>query len=145
MAEDLKPTNDAARPKVLIAGKDRALLETRAALLQRKYAVTACGRLIETLFGLQTEGFDLLLVCTSMTHDEATQVIRQVRDALPDICIIRLLSRDSPEIDHQVSNEVVTITYHPEVWIKAVDKLLLSEDCGKDSLVRLKTESRNES
>ena len=109
--------------KLLTIGSDIPLLETRASILSLKYK-TELETYENALKRLRQEHFDLLMVCYSTPADRASIIINTAHAEFPHLCIVRLLSADSPPIDDPVAHRVVTIDYHPETWMRVVDELL---------------------
>ncbi len=113
------------KPRVLTVGLDEALIESRAAILRSRYEAVIT-KPAEALEKLRKEHYDLLLVCYSTPHEEATVLIRKAREEFSSLCIVRLLSHDSPHIEKPVAHRVVMIDFRPQSWMKAVDELLPS-------------------
>ena len=111
--------------KILSIGQDAVLLETRARILASRYEseIEDSSRALERL---RQEHFDLLLVCHSTPHDEASAIICAAHEEFPHLYIVRLLSASSPFVAKPVAHRVVTVDFHPQQWIKAVDELLTS-------------------
>ena len=111
------------RAKVLTTGLDDTLVASRAAILSSRYE-TATTKPEKALEKLRFEHFDLLLVCYSTPHEQGTALIRTAHEEFPDLCIVRLLSVDSPRIDKPIAHKLVMVDYTPKAWMQAVDELL---------------------
>jgi CheY-like chemotaxis protein len=109
--------------RVLIVGVDEMLVETRARILEARYE-TAIVKPDQTLECLRGRVFDLLLVCCSTPHAQGTTLIRAAHSEFPHLCIVRLLSMDSPPVTRPIAHKLITVDYRPEIWVKAVDELL---------------------
>ena len=113
--------------KVIAIGGDEALVRSRALVLQsRNYQVT--WGLQDDAPGLLQRGtYDLLLVCSSVPIGSASELIAQVKQRTPKMCVFRLINQDESHLLRiKVADEVVETDYHPMTWVKAVDKLLSS-------------------
>ena len=109
--------------KILTTGADRALLSSRASILDRKYEAKVVDPR-NALAELHQEDYDLLLVCYSIPADEASRLIAAAHEEFPELCIVRLLSQSSPLPQHPIAHRTVTVDFTPTVWMNAVDELL---------------------
>ena len=118
---------DEAVSKILAIGGDEALVRTRALVLQaRNYQVT-WGLEGDAPGLLQRGSYDLLLVCSSVPAKRASELILQVKQRTPKMCVVRLVNHDASHlVDTKVADEVVETDYHPMTWVRAVDRLLSS-------------------
>jgi hypothetical protein len=66
-------------PKILLIGVDFRLLATRAALLTKTGASTVCCNPAEMQKDLEGESFDLVVLCHSLSEDEAREAAAFVR------------------------------------------------------------------
>lgn len=113
------------KAKILTVGLEKALVETRAAILGSRYEAVITTP-AEALEKLRREHYDLLLVCYSTPHEQGTALIHKAREEFPTLLIVRLLSYDSPRIEKPVADKLVKVDYTPESWIRAIDELLPS-------------------
>jgi DNA-binding NarL/FixJ family response regulator len=111
------------KEKILTIGTDQVLVDSRVMILRRDYEVTMAHP-EETLARLRAEHFDLLLVCYSIPFEKGTALIRAAHEEFPKLCIVRLLSADSPPIAKPIAHRLVTVDFRPEVWMAAVNQLL---------------------
>ena len=112
--------------KILTTGADRALLSSRASILDRKYEARVVDPR-DVIAELRQEHYDLLLVCCSIPADEASVLIAAAHEEFPNLCIIRLLSQSSPIPQHPIAHRIVTVDFNPATWMNAVDDLLASD------------------
>ena len=114
------------KERILIAGSDEVLVETRAAILRPNYSVSTC-KPEATIDCLQSQPFQLLLVCCSTPFETASAIIRKAHDDFAYLCIVRLLSIDHPVLSHPVAHATVVIDFNPRRWLNEIDRLLILE------------------
>ena len=112
------------KERILIAGSDEVLVETRAAILRPNYSVSTC-KPEATIDCLQSQQFQLLMVCCSTPFEIASAVIRKAHDDFAHLCIIRLLSIDHPVLPHPIAHATVVIDFNPRSWLNEIHKLLI--------------------
>jgi hypothetical protein len=124
------------RKKVLIVGLDVTLAESRAAALDNQYDVV----IVEPSAALRTlrrDRFDLMLVCYTTPREQAIQIIRASHDKFPLLCIVHLRTLTQKSITLPVIHRLVTLNYHPDGWMKAVDELLLPKGIPDATTMRV--------
>jgi hypothetical protein len=113
-------------PRILAVGTDEVLVQSRARILEIQYQTETC-RLDECLPTLRNGNFHLLLVCSSIPPEAAYSLVQQVHLRYPSLYIVRLLAPDAPLVERQIAHKLITIDFHPEQWMKAVDQLLQTQ------------------
>jgi CheY-like chemotaxis protein len=83
-------------PKILLAGQDDRLLETRAAVLQRTGATVISCSGGEALDAVKSEMPDLVVLCHSLAVDDAELMADRIRDCCPTARILLVLSEMGP-------------------------------------------------
>jgi CheY-like chemotaxis protein len=78
--------------KILLAGGDSRLLETRAAVLAKTGASVACYSAAKALEILDEETFDLVVLCHSLSDPDVALVVEKVRKKVPDTKILVVAS-----------------------------------------------------
>ena len=111
------------KARILTAGSDEYLVDTRVLILARSYEAAGCPpeKVVELL---RRQHFDLLLVCHSISHEDGTRLIAKVHEQFPSLLVLRIISELSPPIARPISTKVVLADFRPEVWIRAVDEML---------------------
>jgi hypothetical protein len=108
---------------ILTIGSDETLVQSRADILSRNYSVSK-AKPVAALERLRSQHFDLLLVCHSTPFEDANFLVKKAHQEFPHLCIVRLLTPDSPPIPLPTAHKLITVDFHPEVWLRAVDELL---------------------
>ena len=113
--------------RVIAIGADEALVRSRALVLEaRNYQVT-WGLERDATELLQGGTYDLLLVCSSVSNQNASDLILRIKQRTPKMCVVRLVNYDASRLqDTKVADEVVETDYHPMTWVESVDRLLRS-------------------
>ena len=115
------------RNKIIVIGADESLVRSRAMVLRSRNYETTVGLELDALDLLQGGDYDLLLTCSSMSVERASELIRDAKRQAPKMCVVRLINPDEVHrIGEKVADEVVETDYHPMTWVKAVDRLLNS-------------------
>lgn len=84
-------------PKILLAGQDDRLLETRAAVLKGTGATVISCRSGEALDAVKSEVPDLVVLCHSLAVDDAELMADRIRDCCPTARILLVLSEVGPD------------------------------------------------
>ena len=118
--------------RILLAGSDPRLLETRAAVLLKTGAAVIYRDTMGTLGILDREAFDLVVLCHSLAEPEAAVIVDKVHQKIPAAKILMVTSAldgygmyaDShvdatsvPEPGRLVARakELLQVTSHPRV------------------------------
>jgi hypothetical protein len=112
--------------RILIAGSDEVLIATRANILSLSYSVSTC-KPEDTIECLQSQQFQLLLVCCSTPFEIASAIILKAHENFAHLCIVRLLSSDHPVLPHPVAHAIVVIDFNPRSWLNEIHALLIPE------------------
>ena len=112
--------------KVIVIGSDAHLIESRALVLRSRNYQTICGQEKDAASLIQSERFDLLLLCSSLSSGSATAVSQTFKQHAPKTPILQLVASDPADSVPDVADDVVTIDYRPLTWLSAVDRLLSS-------------------
>lgn len=84
-------------PKILLVGQDFRLLATRAAVLAKTSASVVCCNAIEALTVLETEAFDLVVLCHSLSGNQISVITELVHRRWLETRILLVVSRVSQE------------------------------------------------
>jgi hypothetical protein len=111
-------------PKILLAGQDDRLLETRAAVLTRTGAsVISCSGQ-EALDAVKSEMPDLVVLCHSLSVDDAELMADRVRDCCPTTRVLMVLSGIGPDKPYRNAKFDVTTFADPSRLVKHATELL---------------------
>ena len=115
--------------QIVAIGAYEALVKARTWVLRAQDYHATWGLEEDALKLLRRNHYDLLLVCSSVSVQIASELIRHAKNQAPKMCVVRLVNPGvSPSIDAELADEVVIFDYDPSTWINAVDRLLgLSE------------------
>jgi CheY-like chemotaxis protein len=78
--------------KILLAGDDLRLLETRAAVLSRTGASVVCWSADEALARISRGKFDLVVLCHTIPDAEARMLSHEIRRLWPQTRIVQVVS-----------------------------------------------------
>jgi CheY-like chemotaxis protein len=78
--------------RILLAGNDSRLQETRAAVLLRTGAATIHRNAQGTLEILDRETFDLVVLCHSLQEADVTVIVDKIHRTIPDAKILMVIS-----------------------------------------------------
>jgi flavorubredoxin len=78
--------------RILLAGSDCRLLETRAAVLLRTGAAVIHRNAQGTLDILDREAFDLVILCHSLLEADVTVIVEKIHRKIPDAKILMVIS-----------------------------------------------------
>jgi hypothetical protein len=78
--------------RILLAGSDCRLLETRAAVLLRTGAAVIHRNAQGTLDILDREPFDLVVLCHSLLEADVTVIVEKIHRKIPDAKILTVIS-----------------------------------------------------
>lgn len=110
--------------KVLLVGNDLRLLATRAAVLSRTKANVVCCRGVEATKVLETETFNLVVLCHSLEEKQAAEIIEMVHARVPETGILMVVSDVSQEHFYKGAAFDATSSTEPERLIQRVSELL---------------------
>jgi CheY-like chemotaxis protein len=79
--------------RILLAGSDFRLLETRAAVLAKTGAEVIFRNTKETLGILDQDEFDLVILCHSLPERDAAEIVAKVHEKSPGTRILMVTSR----------------------------------------------------
>ena len=83
--------------KILLAGNDFRLLATRAAVLTKTNASVTFSNAREAMQVLETEPFDLVVLCHSLSAQQAAEITERVHQRLPKARILLVVSHVASE------------------------------------------------
>lgn len=81
--------------KILLVGNDFRLLATRSALLAHTKVSVSCCNASEARLTLQRERFDLVILCHSLTGQQATEIIEMIQQKFPGMKILMIVTDPS--------------------------------------------------
>lgn len=81
-----------SHPRVLVVSRDEMLLRTREMILGAFFHVEGAGRFIEAKTLLDHQGFDLIVLCHSLTASECDQLVQLVHAITPRPQILAMSS-----------------------------------------------------
>jgi CheY-like chemotaxis protein len=113
-------------PKILLIGDDFRLLATRAALLTKTGASTVCCNPAEMQKDLERESFDLVVLCHSLSEEDAHRAATFVRQRWPAAKVF--LIESSVPLDKTFDGVALdgTISSTPSTLLAQTVKLLAS-------------------
>jgi CheY-like chemotaxis protein len=110
------------RRRILVIGQDKSLLQTRVHILNRRY--TALGAVPgAALTWLKNAPFDAVVICCSLSREDAASVVRDVRNEFPSMPILAL-ELSYGHRAHLGATATAETTEGPEVWMNALDAML---------------------
>lgn len=112
-----------AMPKILLAGNDFRLLGTRAAVLGRTGASVVCCSAVEASGIISTERFDLVVLCHTLSDQEAERMIGVIQRRWPGTRILQVVSDLWRDKFYSDSN-VTRTTTEPSRLIRCTRELL---------------------
>ena len=111
-------------PKILLVGQDARLLETRAAVLAKVQATVVCRDLVESLKILEGETFDLVVLCHSLSDNQADEITGVIRRRWPRTKILLVVSNLSQERFHKAMEFDGTSSPEPNRLIRRTAEML---------------------
>jgi CheY-like chemotaxis protein len=111
-------------PKILLVGQDPRLLETRAAVLAKVQAAVICQDTTESLKILERETFDLVVLCHSLSENQADEIAGVIRRRWPRTKILLVVSNLSQERFHKAMELDGTSSPEPSRLIRRAAELL---------------------
>jgi DNA-binding response OmpR family regulator len=111
-------------PNILLAGNDFRLLGTRAAVLGKTGASVVCCSASETREIIRTEKFDLVVLCHTLSDQEATQIIDTVRRLWPQARTLRVVFDSARERPYKATELDATCSAEPSRLIRRATALL---------------------
>ena len=109
--------------RILMVSHDVTLNELRSALLETCYE-TVSAEPAEAIPALRRSPFDLLLVCHTVTGEEASAIIEAAHAESHRVRIVHLRDVAQQPMPNKIVDRLVTINHHPDGWLRAVDDLL---------------------
>jgi DNA-binding response OmpR family regulator len=110
--------------KILLVGNDLRLLTTRAAVLGKTNASVVCCSAVEAMKVLETETFNLVVLCHSLEEKQAAEIIEMVHGRLPETRILMVVSDVSQEGFYKGGPFDATSSTEPNRLIQRVSELL---------------------
>jgi BarA-like signal transduction histidine kinase len=110
--------------KILLIGNDLRLQMTRSAVLARTPATVVYCNAIEAARSLQTDCFDMVVLCHSLTERQTLEITKMTHDKLPTATVLRVVSHISQEMPHSVTAFDATGPSDPEGLIRRTAELL---------------------
>jgi CheY-like chemotaxis protein len=110
--------------KILLAGNDFRLLATRAAVLAKTTANVVCCNAPEAMTVLEGESFDLVVLCHSLGEKQTTEIANKVRQKLPKVRILMVLSDAGNDVLYKGTQFDATSSPEPGSLIRRVTELL---------------------
>jgi hypothetical protein len=111
-------------PKIVLAGQDVHLLETRAEVLKKTGAeiISCIGS--DTLRVVASEMPSLLVLCHSIAHDGAELIAQKVRVCCPKTKVLLVVSQVIAEMPHQEEKFDATSLSEPSRLVTRATELL---------------------
>jgi DNA-binding response OmpR family regulator len=110
--------------RILLAGSDSRLLETRAAVLSKTGAAVIYHNRRETLEVLDREAFDLVVLCHSLSESEAAVIVDKVHQRIPGTKILMVTSDLDRYESHKDGKIDATSIPEPGQLVARVKELL---------------------
>jgi CheY-like chemotaxis protein len=112
--------------KILCVSPDPVLLQTRRWILEGYFQVDCAGRLSEAAAMIESQSYDLILLCYSLTAEECRQVHKLVRARSPRSQILALTEgRDG--CAEAYSNQQMPVAEGPYALLKKVAAMIAPE------------------
>jgi len=111
-------------PKILLAGNDFRLLGTRAAVLGKTGASVVCCSASETREIIKTEKFDLVVLCHTLSDQEADQIIATVRRLWPQARTLQVVFDGARERPYRATELDATSSAEPSRLVRRTMELL---------------------
>jgi len=110
-------------PAILLIGEDAFLLETRAAVLRRTGAAMVCAEVSSALPLLETNSFDVAILCHSIPGPVCQTLIDVIRQNWPSTRILLVSPARNWEQTERAEG-VELCTPHPEQLIERTIELI---------------------
>ena len=117
-------------PSILCVGGDIQLLETRAVVLRQTGAEVRCAPSSKALAALESQPFDLVVLCHSVKSDEARQIYETAHRRLPSAQVLRLTRVDALAPETVCADKVVST--NPASVVQCATELLHRQGNGKN-------------
>jgi hypothetical protein len=111
-------------PKIVLAGQDVRLLETRAEVLKRAGSDVVCCAGSQALNIVATEMPDLLVLCHSMLHEEAEAIADGVHACCPKTRVLLVVSQVVADRPYQDAKFDATSLPEPKRLVACAIELL---------------------
>lgn len=113
-------------PKILLAGSDFRLLGTRAAVLGRTGASVVCCSAAEAFGIISTEKFDLVVLCHTLSDEDADRISCEIHGRWPETRILQVLSDLWKDPLHSRGHVVSNSSAEPSRLVRYITNLLQS-------------------
>jgi DNA-binding response OmpR family regulator len=110
--------------RILLAGDDLRLLETRAAVLEKTGSEVRWASRMEAEFFLRKEPFDMLILCHTLPAEQRNRLMMFARHRWPKIYILQLVSTTFEEQSADGQNDVRTSSCEPHHLVCRTERLL---------------------
>jgi DNA-binding response OmpR family regulator len=110
--------------RILLAGDDLRLLETRAAVLGKTGSVVRWGSSVEAEFFLREEQFDMLILCHTLSAEQRERLMAFARKRWPKIYILQLVSTTFEEQSADGQNDIKLSSCEPHHLVCRAEMLL---------------------
>jgi CheY-like chemotaxis protein len=115
--------------RILLAGCDSRLLETRAAVLSKTGAAVVFRNTADTLDILDRESFELVVLCHSLPEPDVALIVDKVHRKIPGTKILMVSSDVSRYGLHADSNVDATTIPEPGQLVALTKELLQATLC----------------
>ena len=110
--------------KILLVGQDFRLLATRAAVLEKTHASVVCCNMMEALTILDSESFDVVVLCHSLSEAQVSEVADAVHRRWPRTRVLMVVSDVSQERHYRGVEFDATSSAEPKRLIRRTSELL---------------------
>lgn len=108
--------------RILLIGKDDRLQDTRAAILNQRWVAFPASP-NDAMRSLEAEQPDLLILCHTLSPDQALDLVRACREKFPEVRILALEAR-SGSARALKADAVVETALGPQSMLSATEVLL---------------------
>jgi DNA-binding response OmpR family regulator len=109
--------------RVLVISRDEMLLRSREMILGAFFTVRSAGRFSEARALLMSEGFDLIVICHSLTCDECEGLAMLAREQAPSPLILAM-SASSQEAIKPWADRQLGVDAGPYALVKKCAEML---------------------
>jgi hypothetical protein len=124
-------------PKIVLAGQDVHLLETRAEVLKKTGAEVVYCIGSDTLQVVASEMPALLVLCHSIAHDEAELIAEKVRACCPETKVLLVVSQVIAERPHHEEKFDATSLSEPSRLVTSATKLLQERPVSEEKEISI--------
>jgi hypothetical protein len=111
-------------PKIVLAGRDTRLLNTRAAVLRKVSGDVTCCAGSHALETVKKEMPDLVVLCHSLAEGEAESIADEVRECCKETKVLFVESELGSEFCHENTKFDATCVSKPDQLITRASELL---------------------